>query len=82
MEIDSLTEEPLDTLLMGYEDSSTNPAREFDKFIKSSIDDLFLISRESEVTSNSNLEYDMPVNTPLPTTDVREENFDINSPLG
>ncbi|GJS72570.1 retrovirus-related pol polyprotein from transposon TNT 1-94 [Tanacetum coccineum] len=24
----------------------------------------------------------MPVNTPLPTTDVREKDFDINSPLG
>ncbi|GJS13754.1 hypothetical protein Tco_0408226 [Tanacetum coccineum] len=28
------------------------------------------------------LECDMHVNTPLPTTDVREEDFDINSPLG
>ncbi|GKB85028.1 hypothetical protein Tco_0957300 [Tanacetum coccineum] len=37
---------------------------------------------ESEMTSDSNLECDMSVNTPLPTTDVREENFDINSPLG
>ncbi|GKA81013.1 hypothetical protein Tco_0787705 [Tanacetum coccineum] len=27
-------------------------------------------------------ECDMPVNTPLPTTDVRDEDFDINSPLG
>ncbi|GKA50184.1 hypothetical protein Tco_0743257 [Tanacetum coccineum] len=36
----------------------------------------------TKVTSDSNLECDMPVNTPLPTTDVREENFDINSPLG
>nr|GFB07306.1 hypothetical protein [Tanacetum cinerariifolium] len=53
-----------------------------DEFIKSSVDDLVSISRESEVTSNSNLECDMPVNTPLPTTDVKEENFDINSPLG
>ncbi|GJW54892.1 hypothetical protein Tco_0098977 [Tanacetum coccineum] len=25
---------------------------------------------------------DMPVNAPFPTTDVREEGFDINSPLG
>ncbi|GJQ89633.1 hypothetical protein Tco_0000772 [Tanacetum coccineum] len=30
----------------------------------------------------SNLECDMPIYTPFPTTDVREENFDINSPLG
>ncbi|GJY98136.1 hypothetical protein Tco_0515046 [Tanacetum coccineum] len=56
MEIDLLTEKPLDTLLMGDE--------------------------ESEVTSGNKLECDMPVTIPLPTTDVREENFDINSPLG
>ncbi|GKE00519.1 hypothetical protein Tco_1388502, partial [Tanacetum coccineum] len=30
----------------------------------------------------SNLECDMPATTPLPLTDVREEDFDINSPLG
>ncbi|GJY18637.1 hypothetical protein Tco_1128608 [Tanacetum coccineum] len=38
--------------------------------------------RESEVISDSDLECDMPATTPLPITDVREENFDINSPLG
>ncbi|GJW22700.1 hypothetical protein Tco_0033322 [Tanacetum coccineum] len=76
------TMEPLDALLMGDVVISTTPARDNDKFIKSSVDDLVLIPRESEVTSDSNLECDMPVNTPLPTTDVREENFDINSPLG
>ncbi|GKA00475.1 hypothetical protein Tco_0673025 [Tanacetum coccineum] len=82
MEIDSLTKEPLDTLLMGDEVISTIPAREIDEFIKFSVDDLVPIPRESEVTSDSNLECDMHVNTPLPTTDVREEDFDINSPLG
>ncbi|GJR38588.1 hypothetical protein Tco_1214272 [Tanacetum coccineum] len=76
------TMEPANTLLMGDEVISTTPARENDKFIKSSIDGLVPIPRESEVTSDSNLECDMLVNTPLPTTDVREENFDINSPLG
>ncbi|GJU44517.1 hypothetical protein Tco_1201783, partial [Tanacetum coccineum] len=68
--------------LNGDEVISTIPARETDKFIKSSVDDLVPIPRESEVTSDSNLECNMPVNTPLHTTDVREENFDINSPLG
>ncbi|GKF81028.1 hypothetical protein Tco_0239630, partial [Tanacetum coccineum] len=72
--------EPTDTLLMGDEDNNTIPAKETDKFIKSSIDDLVPIPRESEVTSNSNSECDMP--TPLPTIDVTEEEFDINSPLG
>ncbi|GKC68104.1 hypothetical protein Tco_1100702 [Tanacetum coccineum] len=66
---------------MGDEVISTNLARENDKFIKSSVDDLVPIPMESEVTSDSNSECDMPVNTPLPTTDVREEDFDINSPL-
>ncbi|GJY81197.1 hypothetical protein Tco_0493948, partial [Tanacetum coccineum] len=80
MEIDSLTKEPADTLLMGDEVISTTPARENNKFIKSSVDDLVLIPRKFEVTSNSNYECDMP--TPLPNTDVKKEDFDINSPLG
>nr|GEZ81955.1 hypothetical protein [Tanacetum cinerariifolium] len=76
------TMEPADTLLMGDEVISTTLARENDKLIKYSVDDLVPIPKESEVTSNSNLECDMHVNAPLPTTDVREENFYINSPLG
>ncbi|GJV16327.1 hypothetical protein Tco_1361650 [Tanacetum coccineum] len=76
------TMEPTNTLLIGDEVISTTSIRENDEFIKSSVDDLVPIPRESEVTSDSNLECDMPNNTPLPTTDVREENFDINSPLG
>ncbi|GKB33718.1 hypothetical protein Tco_0873119, partial [Tanacetum coccineum] len=52
--IDSLTKEPLDTLLMG-----------------------------DEVTSvYDDLECDMPITISFPTTDVIEEDFDINSPLG
>ncbi|GJZ10950.1 hypothetical protein Tco_0545709 [Tanacetum coccineum] len=83
LEIGSLTKEPSDTLLMGDEVISTTLERENDEFIKSSVDDLVPIPRESEVTSVcDDLECDMPVNTPLPTTDVREEDFDINSPLG
>ncbi|GJV21328.1 hypothetical protein Tco_1370348 [Tanacetum coccineum] len=76
------TMEPATTLLMGDEVISTTLARENDELIKSSVDDLVLIPKESEVTSDSNLECDMPIYTPFPTTDVREENFDINSPLG
>nr|GEZ50831.1 NAC domain-containing protein [Tanacetum cinerariifolium] len=82
-EIDSLTKEPSDTLLIGDEVISTILERENDKFIKSSVDDLVPVLRESEVTSVcDDLECDMPVYTPLPTTNVREEDFDINSPLG
>ncbi|GJS18707.1 hypothetical protein Tco_0413179, partial [Tanacetum coccineum] len=75
--------EPSNTFLMGDEVISTIPKRENDEFIKSSVDDLVPILRESDVTSVcDDLECNMPVNTPLPTTDVREEDFDINSPLG
>ncbi|GJV11065.1 hypothetical protein Tco_1352606 [Tanacetum coccineum] len=81
MESDPLTEEPLDTLLMGDEVISTTLARENDEFIKSSVADLVPIPMEYEVTSDSVLECDMLATTPLPTTDVREEVFDINLPL-
>ncbi|GJX42180.1 hypothetical protein Tco_0257170 [Tanacetum coccineum] len=65
MEIDSLTKEPLDTLLMGDEIISTTPARENDKFIKSSVDDFVPIPRESEVILVSiGLECGMPIDTP------------------
>ncbi|GJV50594.1 hypothetical protein Tco_1446335 [Tanacetum coccineum] len=77
------TMEPTNTLLMGDEVISTIPERENDEFIKSSVDDLVLIIRESEVTSiYDDLECDMLITITLPTTDVREEDFDINSPLG
>ncbi|GKC63657.1 hypothetical protein Tco_1096255 [Tanacetum coccineum] len=77
----SLTKEPLDTLLMGDEVISTILARKTDEFIKSSFDDLVPIPREFEVTSDSDLECDMPATTSFPTTDVREENLDINLPI-
>ncbi|GJV11064.1 hypothetical protein Tco_1352605, partial [Tanacetum coccineum] len=69
MESDPLTEEPLDTLLMGDEVISTTLARENDEFIKSSVADLVPIPMEYEVTSDSVLECDMLSTTPLPTTD-------------
>nr|GEW61479.1 hypothetical protein [Tanacetum cinerariifolium] len=81
-EINSLTKEPLDTPFIWDEVISTIPERENDEFIMSSVNDLIPIPRESEVTSFcDDLECDMPVNTPLPTTDVREQDFDNNSPL-
>ncbi|GKE91770.1 hypothetical protein Tco_1572865 [Tanacetum coccineum] len=73
---------PADTLLMGDEDISTIPAKETDEFIKSSVDDLVPIPRESEVTYDSDLECDMPITTHFPTTNVREEKLDIDLPLG
>ncbi|GJZ34330.1 hypothetical protein Tco_0580147 [Tanacetum coccineum] len=76
------TMEPTDTLLMGDEVISTTSVREDDKFIKSSVDDLVPIPRESEVTSDSVLECDMSATTPLPPTNNGEVDSDINSPLG
>ncbi|GJV31234.1 hypothetical protein Tco_1391634 [Tanacetum coccineum] len=77
------TMEPTYTLLMGDEVISITPKRENDEFVNSSVDDLVPIPRESEVTSvYDDLECDMPITIPFPTTDVREEDFDINSPLG
>ncbi|GJS32850.1 hypothetical protein Tco_0531232 [Tanacetum coccineum] len=65
IEIDSLTKEPLDTLLMGDEVISTTPARKNNEFIKSSVDGFVTIPRESEVTSISiDLECGMPIDTP------------------
>nr|GEV16238.1 hypothetical protein [Tanacetum cinerariifolium] len=81
-EIDSLNNKTLDTLLIGDKAINTIPVRETDELIKSSIDNLVLISKEYEVTTDSELECNMHATTPLPPTDVREEDFDINSPLG
>ncbi|GJR88651.1 hypothetical protein Tco_0212662 [Tanacetum coccineum] len=76
------TMEPAETFLMEDEVISTIPVREDDEFIKSSVDDLVPIPRESEETSDSVLECDMPATTPLPPTNNGEVDFDINSPLG
>ncbi|GJS30500.1 hypothetical protein Tco_0491120 [Tanacetum coccineum] len=46
------TIEPLDTFLMGDEVISTIPAREINEFMKSSVNDLVPIPKESEGTSN------------------------------
>nr|GFB79462.1 hypothetical protein [Tanacetum cinerariifolium] len=66
------TMKPTDTLLIGVEDSSTTPARETDQFIESGADDLVLILRESEETSNDDFECNM-LDFSLPTTNVRED---------
>ncbi|GJW40091.1 hypothetical protein Tco_0065936 [Tanacetum coccineum] len=49
--IDSLTMEPFDTFLMRDKVISTTPKRENEEFLKSSVNDLVLIPRESEITS-------------------------------
>nr|GEZ68434.1 hypothetical protein [Tanacetum cinerariifolium] len=78
------TMEPAYTLSMGDEVISTTPARENDKFIKSSVDDLEPISRESDlILDSTNLECSMPIDPPLSCTDVlRDTIVDIDLLLG
>ncbi|GJV62534.1 hypothetical protein Tco_1473362, partial [Tanacetum coccineum] len=76
---------PLYPLLMGDEVISTTPARENDEFIKSSVDDLFPIPRESKVTLvSTDLKCSMPFDSPpLPRTDVLgDAKVDIDLPFG
>ncbi|GJS79189.1 hypothetical protein Tco_0729070 [Tanacetum coccineum] len=63
---------------------STIPERENDEFIKSSVDDLVPIPRESELTLDSTyLECSMPIDPPLPCTDVLGDTIvDIDLLLG
>ncbi|GJS05690.1 hypothetical protein Tco_0322198 [Tanacetum coccineum] len=72
------TMEPLDTFLMGDGVISTIPAREIDEFLKSSVDNIVPILRESELTLDStDLECSMPIDPPLPCTDVLRDAKDI-----
>ncbi|GKA29112.1 hypothetical protein Tco_0715357 [Tanacetum coccineum] len=52
--------EPDDSLIMGNEELSTIPEKESDEFIKSSVEDLIPIPRESEDTSGSDSENVLP----------------------
>ncbi|GJZ36272.1 hypothetical protein Tco_0582089 [Tanacetum coccineum] len=54
------TLEPEDSLIMGNEELSTIPEKESDEFIKSSVEDLVPIPSESEDTSGSDSECDLP----------------------
>ncbi|GKB81815.1 hypothetical protein Tco_0948710 [Tanacetum coccineum] len=54
------TLEPEDSLSMGDEHLSTNPKKESDEFIKSSVEDLIPIPSESEDTSDSDSDCDLP----------------------
>ncbi|GKD12178.1 hypothetical protein Tco_1196585, partial [Tanacetum coccineum] len=52
--------DPEDSLIMGNEELSTILEKESDEFIKSSVEDLILIPRESEDTSGSDSESVLP----------------------
>ncbi|GKC07665.1 hypothetical protein Tco_0999275, partial [Tanacetum coccineum] len=54
------TLEPEDSLIMGDEELSTIPEKESDEFIKSSVEDLVPIPRESEDTFGSDSDCDLP----------------------
>ncbi|GKE55606.1 hypothetical protein Tco_1494791 [Tanacetum coccineum] len=51
--------EPEDSLIMRDDNLSTIPEKESDEFIKSSVEDLVLIPKESEDTSDSDKECDL-----------------------
>ncbi|GJS43209.1 hypothetical protein Tco_0568252 [Tanacetum coccineum] len=77
--------DPSDTLSMGDEVISITPVSENDKFIRSNIDDLVPIPKDSEVTLvNNDLECSMPIDTPsFPCTNVSgDESLDIDLPFG
>ncbi|GJU08253.1 reverse transcriptase domain-containing protein [Tanacetum coccineum] len=54
------TMEPEDSLIMGDEDLHTSPKKKSDEFIKSNVEDLVPIPRESEDTSDGNKECNFP----------------------
>ncbi|GJX90162.1 hypothetical protein Tco_0343488 [Tanacetum coccineum] len=72
--------EPDDSLIMGNEDLSTIPKKESDEFIKSSVEDLVPIPSESEDTSESDSDCDLPSDDEsLSDEDVPEDNVKIYS---
>ncbi|GKA77817.1 hypothetical protein Tco_0784354, partial [Tanacetum coccineum] len=65
--------EPGDSLNMGDEHLSTIPEKESDEFIKSSVEDLVPIPSESEDTSASDSEYDLPSCNDFSPINISEE---------
>ncbi|GKG15456.1 hypothetical protein Tco_0357779, partial [Tanacetum coccineum] len=83
------TMEPEDSLIMGDEDLSTIPKKESNEFIKSSVEDLVLIPNDSEDTSESDSNCDLPSCEDFSSIDVLRGNsmtfynplFDSNDDL-
>ncbi|GKF39303.1 hypothetical protein Tco_0119364 [Tanacetum coccineum] len=65
--------EPEDSLIMGNEELSTFPEKESNKFIKSSVEDLVPIPSESEDTSGSDSDCDLPSCDDFSPINVYEE---------
>ncbi|GJU72005.1 hypothetical protein Tco_1263410 [Tanacetum coccineum] len=66
---------PDDSFSMGDEHLSTIPENESDEFIKSSVEDLVLILSESEDTSESDSDCDLPSYDNFSPINVSEEKF-------
>ncbi|GJS38260.1 hypothetical protein Tco_0563303 [Tanacetum coccineum] len=76
------TMEPKDSLNMGGEDLSTIPEKESDKVIKSSVEDLIPILSESDDTSGSDSECDLPSCNDFSPINVSEEkSMTFSNPL-
>nr|GFA73979.1 hypothetical protein [Tanacetum cinerariifolium] len=73
--------DPEDSLIMGNEELNTIPKKESDEVIKSSVEDFVPIPSESEDTSRSDSEWDLPsLMTSHPSNeDVPKENVKIYS---
>ncbi|GKE34620.1 hypothetical protein Tco_1453942 [Tanacetum coccineum] len=77
-----LTVKPKDSLIMGDENLSTIPEKESDEVIKSSVEDLVLIPRESDDTSDNDSECDLPFCDDSPPLDVlRGNSVTFSNPL-
>ncbi|GKE46007.1 hypothetical protein Tco_1473291 [Tanacetum coccineum] len=74
------TEEPEDSLIMGNEELSTIFEKELDKFIKSSVENLIPIPRESEDSSGSDSESVLPSNDDLSPI-FEEKSVTFSNPL-
>ncbi|GJR59228.1 hypothetical protein Tco_1501390, partial [Tanacetum coccineum] len=68
-----LTLEPKDSLIVGNEELSTVPGNESDELIKSSVEDLVPIPSESEDTSESDSDCDLPSCDNISPINVSEE---------
>ncbi|GKB63973.1 hypothetical protein Tco_0920159, partial [Tanacetum coccineum] len=75
-------EEPEDSFIIGDEHLNTIPEKESDEFIKSSVEDLVLIPSESEDTSESDSDYDLPSCDDFsPINDYEEKSLTFSNPL-
>ncbi|GJV70174.1 hypothetical protein Tco_1485683 [Tanacetum coccineum] len=72
--------EPEDSLIMGNEELSTIPKKESDEFIKSSVEDLIPIPRESEDTSGSDSKNILPSSDDLSPI-FEEKSMTFSNPL-